>query len=340
MPRQEEQKEGNNPKRQYLFSDASDPLKTHDFYLREVNLDEMNRSPEIKLMIANTSYRAMENLRKDPTKLDQWQKLNHDKKPEDFRQYKLGDADLPLLKDSNIKPEEMRGFVLEDQDGQPVSIILAGITRDEPLRIMMGTIDTVSEVEGRGYFSVMFDEVIKRVARENDNQLPQVLISERGSTTLGNNFDTYFHIMKSRGFKMQGIERVIDPAQSFVPANLDKALFKVDPKISAEKFEEEKEAAKKVVVSQSFQAFFMHGIPPKEMNLEKFSSDQVKRLAAKTNLRNYQWQSEGDPKNPIIALIAPSNCFDQKMVQARIDLLAANGFCVKYPQYADGWKLA
>jgi len=266
----------------YLFSDVSNPLQRHDLYLRKMNLEEMNASEEIKLMVANTAFGAMQNLRKNAALFQEWQRLNPKTNPDSFKQYKLGEA-LPLIKDFNIKPEEMCGFVLEDEKGRAVSMILAGISRDKPLRIMMGTIDTISEFEGRGYCSIMFDEVEKRVALENNGQLPQVLISERGATSLGNNFETYFHLMKSRGFEMQGVKRAIDPTRSFIPAELeeDKILFRVSPKISAGEFVEEKKRAKEAVISQEYQAFFMHGIPPKEMNLESFSANQAERMQEK-----------------------------------------------------------
>lgn len=51
---------------------------------------------------------------------------------------------------------------------------------------------------------------------------------------------------------------------------------------------------------------------------------------------NYSWQSFGDETNKIIALIAPSNGRNQDYIKARIDLLVAQGFCVKAPQYEDG----
>lgn len=72
-----------------------------------------------------------------------------------FKHYEKAE-DTPEIKDSNVAPETMRGFVLENEKGEPASIILAGITRDhnnQP-RVMMGTIDTDDKYEGRGYFSI------------------------------------------------------------------------------------------------------------------------------------------------------------------------------------------
>jgi hypothetical protein len=129
--------------RKYLFSDSQNGK---NLYLKNFSLEEMNSSLEIREMVANTAFRAAENYKKiDPTpELTDYSRFHH---------YEKTDADLPLIKDSNIHPDNIRGFVLEDDDGKAVSIILAGVTQN-PSRIMMGTIDTVDECEGRGYFSI------------------------------------------------------------------------------------------------------------------------------------------------------------------------------------------
>lgn len=51
---------------------------------------------------------------------------------------------------------------------------------------------------------------------------------------------------------------------------------------------------------------------------------------------DYKWKDHGDTENPVIALIAPSNCFDQDVINARIEKLKNMGFCVKVPTFEDG----
>jgi hypothetical protein len=139
-------------------------------------------------------------------------------------------------------------------------------------------LDTIDEYEGRGYFSILFDEVIKEIALENEGALPQVLISERGVTARGRNFDTYLQIMRTRGFEIDELERPIDPTQTFIAADLSNVLFKLDPK---KDFREQRADLKRVVESQPFQAFFLHGAFPKTKTLEDFVAEQEARLSEK-----------------------------------------------------------
>jgi hypothetical protein len=232
----------------------------------------MNSSLEIREMVANTAFRAAENYKEiDPTpELTDYSR---------FRHYEKTDDDLPLIKDSNIHPDNICGFVLEDDDENTVSIILAGVTKN-PLRIMMGTIDTVDECEGRGYFSILFDEVIKEVVQENDGQMPEIGISMRNLTSRGRNFDTYAGITKSRGFDMQCLAREINPQKTFIPLDdaPENVFFQFDREADyASSFE----AARGLVKTQPNEALFLHGKPTAEMTLENFSQDSKNRLQRK-----------------------------------------------------------
>jgi hypothetical protein len=255
--------------RKYLFSDSQNDK---NLYLKNFSLEEMNSSLEIREMVANTAFRAAENYKKiDPTpELTDYSRFHH---------YEKTDADLPLIKDSNIHPDNIRGFVLEDDDGKAVSIILAGVTKN-PLRIMMGTIDTVDECEGRGYFSILFDEVIKEVAQENHGQMPEIGISMRNLTSRGKNFDTYAGITKSRGFDMQCLKREINPQKKFIPLNdaPENVFFQFNREADyARNFA----AARGLVRTQPNEALFLHGKPTAEMTLENFSQDSKNRLQRK-----------------------------------------------------------
>ena len=276
--------------KKYLFSDTKN---SQDLFFGQVSCKEMNNDPRIKLMIANTGYRAMENYKAICP---------------DFyntsREYTIDDKDLLEVKDSNINPKEMCGFLLENKEGKPISIILAGISK-EPLRVMMGTINTVKEFEGRGYFSILFDETIKTIAQQNGDQLPQVLISERGVTSRGQNFDTYLGILNNRNFTIQALERKIvdiDPNLGYITHDLNNVLLEFNLNLDPDVFQQDKTLLKKVVEKQQHNAFFLHGLP-REMTLKQFADGANKRLEEKVSSRKIAIDSNkktpnSDIKNP------------------------------------------
>lgn len=51
---------------------------------------------------------------------------------------------------------------------------------------------------------------------------------------------------------------------------------------------------------------------------------------------HYKWQTAGNPSNPIIAFLAPSSTVKEEVIKRRIDRLVDLGFCVKFPEYANG----
>ena len=251
---------------QYLFSSSN-----NDFYFRKIDINEMNGNNDIRQMIANVSYRAAENYKKiDP---------NHQNQA---KEYKIGDENLPEIKDSNINPKEICGFLIEDQAKNPVSIILAGISKD-PLRVMMGTIATAKEYEGKGFFSILFDETITKIAKDNNNELPKVLISLRGVTSKGANFDTYLAILKSRNFDISAIEREIkgpteiDPKIGYIPHDLTKIIANID---TTKDLKQESQNLKNEIEKKPFQAFFFVGLP-QNITLPDFIEKQEKRINEK-----------------------------------------------------------
>ncbi len=231
----------------------------------------MNESIQIKQMIANVPYRAAENYKKiDPD-------YHHQ-----VREYKIEDEDLPKVRDSNINPKEICSFLIEDQANNLVSIILAGISKD-PLRIMMGTIATATEHEGKGYFSILFDETITKIAKDNNDELPKALISLRGVTSKGKNFDTYLAILKSRNFDISAIEREIkipneiDSNIGYIPHDLTKIIVNID---KTKNLEEELQNLKTEIEKKPYQAFFFLG-SPQNITLEDFITNQKNRINEK-----------------------------------------------------------
>ena len=273
----------------YLFSDSfHDPIsqqtESKDFYLKTLDREEMNASPAIKELIANTFFHAAVKYQAAQLGVVDFSSIP---------QYNQENA--PPIKDSNIKPDAMRGFLLEDGTGNPVSIILAGITQHpfQTTRIMMGTIDTIDECQDRGYFSILFDETVKKVAQENGGALPQVGISMRGLTSIGQNFETYTHVMKSRGFNLQGLQRELatetNPTVELDDAE-EKILFRLNPKDSKELFAENFKSARAIVKKNDplYEALFLQGIPTPEMNLENFTTNSATRFQAKINSTDSQ----------------------------------------------------
>ena len=273
--------------RKYLFSDSSDEGK--HFYLREYTAEEMNDNPQIRLMVANTMYRAAENYKNnyrhiDPDFIDPDLEENKSFYSK-FRHYLESDTDIPLIKDSNIAPKNMRGFILENAAGEPASLILAGITHD-PLRVMMGTIDTDDRYEGRGYFSILFDEIVHSVAQQNGDELPKIVISMRNLTSRGQNFDVYTNVIKSRNFDLQGLQREINPEKTennvaILPddSSEDKIIFRMTPNFTRES--EEFQEARRIVKAQPFEAVFLQGSAPAEMNLRRYMQDSQRRFDQK-----------------------------------------------------------
>ncbi len=257
--------------KKYLFSNKNNDGSDIHFYFRQISSEEMNESIQIKQMIANVSYRATENYKKiEPNYNNQ------------AREYKIEDEDLPKVRDSNINPKEICGFLIEDQVENPVSIILAGISKD-PLRIMMGTIATAKEHEGKGYFSILFDETITKIAKDNNNELPKVLISLRGVTSKGANFDTYLAILKSRNFDISAIEREIkslneiDPNIGYIPHDLTKIITNID---KTKNLKQESQNLKNEIEKKPFQAFFFLG-SPQNITLQDFIKNQENRINEK-----------------------------------------------------------
>jgi hypothetical protein len=109
------------------------------------------------------------------------------------------------------------------------------------------------------------------------------LISLRGVTSKGANFDTYLAILKSRNFDISAIEREIknpteiDPKTGYIPHDLTKIIANID---TTKDLKQESQNLKNEIEKKPFQAFFFVG-SPQNITLPDFIEKQEKRINEK-----------------------------------------------------------
>ena len=108
----------------------------------------------------------------------------------------------------------------------------------------------------------------------------------RNLTSRGQNFDVYTNVIKSRNFDLQGLQREINPEKTenniaILPddSSEDKIIFRMTPNFTRES--EEFQKARRIVKAQPFEAVFLQGTAPAEMDLRGYMQDSQRRFEQK-----------------------------------------------------------